>query len=105
MTALLLASVTAPAWGWGSQGHKIVAMVATDHLTPTARKNVKALLGAETSTGFVSDVIHDASFVKLREVSVRYNLPDNFIAPLHALPPVDVIELSPTTDDVTLREV
>lgn len=43
-----------------------------------------ALLGAETSTGFVSDVIHDASFVKLREVSLRYTLPDRFFAPLHA---------------------
>jgi TonB-linked SusC/RagA family outer membrane protein len=43
-----------------------------------------ALLGAETSTSFVSDVISDASFVKLREVSLRYTLPDRFFAPLHA---------------------
>jgi TonB-linked SusC/RagA family outer membrane protein len=43
-----------------------------------------ALLGAETSTSFVSDVISDASFVKLREVSLRYMLPDRFFAPLHA---------------------
>ena len=43
-----------------------------------------ALLGAQTTTGFVSDVIHDASFVKLREVSVRYNIPDRWLTSVHA---------------------
>lgn len=37
-----------PARAWGGQGHKLVAMVAADHLTPVARSNVEALLGAET---------------------------------------------------------
>ncbi len=44
--SLLLAS--APAFAWGPQGHKLVALVAEDHLTPMARRNVKALLGPET---------------------------------------------------------
>lgn len=43
-----------------------------------------AVLGAQTSTGFVNYVINDASFVKLREVSLRYTLPDRVFAPLHA---------------------
>jgi TonB-linked SusC/RagA family outer membrane protein len=43
-----------------------------------------AVLGAQTSTGFVNYVINDASFVKLREVSLRYNLPDRLFASLHA---------------------
>ena len=43
-----------------------------------------APLGAQTSTSFVSDVIDDSSFVKLREVSLRYTLPDRIFAPLHA---------------------
>lgn len=54
IVALLLAATTTPAWGWGSEGHRIVALVATDHLTPTARKNVKALLGAETLADIAS---------------------------------------------------
>lgn len=37
-----------PAFAWGPQGHKLVALIAQDHLTPLARRNVKALLGPET---------------------------------------------------------
>lgn len=54
IAALLLAAMTTPAWGWGSQGHRLVALVAMDHLTPTARKNVKALLGEETLADIAS---------------------------------------------------
>lgn len=50
--ALLLCSTVLPcalpAHAWGPQGHKLVALVATEHLTPTARRNVKFLLGKET---------------------------------------------------------
>ena len=46
--ALLLAMFSAPVFAWGPQGHKLVALVAQDHLTPMARRNVKALLGPET---------------------------------------------------------
>lgn len=41
-----LASVTAHAWG--GQGHRLVALVATDHLTPSARQNVAWLLPDES---------------------------------------------------------
>jgi hypothetical protein len=33
---------------WSPQGHRLVAMVAANHLTPAARQNVSALLGSET---------------------------------------------------------
>ena len=33
---------------WGAQGHRLVALVATARLTPTARRNVEWLLGPET---------------------------------------------------------
>ncbi|GAA3746579.1 S1/P1 nuclease [Terriglobus aquaticus] len=46
--ALLLPCLTTPAHAWGPQGHKLVAMVAMEHLTPTAKKNIKFLLGKET---------------------------------------------------------
>ncbi len=48
LTALLLLVSSAPAIAWGPQGHKLVALVAADHLTPMARRNVKTLLGPET---------------------------------------------------------
>ena len=37
-----------------------------------------ATLGAQTSSSYYSDIIKDASFLKLREVSVSYTLPDRF---------------------------
>ncbi len=48
LLAFLLSLVALPTQAWGPQGHKLVAMVAMDHLTPVARRNVKALLGPET---------------------------------------------------------
>jgi hypothetical protein len=36
---------------WGPQGHRLVAMVAANHLTPAARQNVKWLLGNDTLPG------------------------------------------------------
>jgi hypothetical protein len=44
--AVLLASV--PLDGWGPQGHRLVAIVAANHLSPAARTGVQALLGDES---------------------------------------------------------
>jgi S1/P1 Nuclease len=33
---------------WNAQGHRLVALVATNHLTPAARQQVQTLLGDET---------------------------------------------------------
>jgi S1/P1 Nuclease len=33
---------------WNAQGHRLVALVATNHLTPAARQQVRALLGDDT---------------------------------------------------------
>ena len=48
LAAALLPCAAAPAHAWGPQGHKLVAMVAMEHLTPIAKRNVKFLLGKET---------------------------------------------------------
>ena len=37
-----------PAHAWWEKGHRLVGQVASDHLTPIARRNVTALLGTET---------------------------------------------------------
>jgi hypothetical protein len=34
------------AWGWGSEGHEIVAIIAADNLTPAAQSHVANILGA-----------------------------------------------------------
>src|SRR3954465_14176019 len=45
----VLAGVYAPAVGaWAAQGHRLVATLAAERLTPVARRNVVWLLGAQT---------------------------------------------------------
>jgi len=48
LAGLLLAALVARVEGWGPQGHRLVALVAENHLTPAARKNVQVLLGDES---------------------------------------------------------
>ena len=43
--ALAFVLAAASLEGWGPQGHRLVATVAANHLTPVARKNVTWLLG------------------------------------------------------------
>jgi hypothetical protein len=45
---VLLAWSAAGLQAWSPQGHRLVALVAANHLTPAARQNVAALLGSET---------------------------------------------------------
>lgn len=46
---IFCASLLGPstAWAWGREGHRIVALIAADRLTPAARAQVAALLGAD----------------------------------------------------------
>ncbi|MEM1208112.1 MAG: S1/P1 nuclease [Planctomycetota bacterium] len=51
---LLLACVVAfPAWGWGSDGHLIIAEIAENRLTPAAQAGVADLIG-DQSLGDIS---------------------------------------------------
>ncbi|MDB4952557.1 MAG: hypothetical protein JWO36_126, partial [Myxococcales bacterium] len=43
-----------------------------------------ATLGAQTSSSYYSDIINDASFVKLREVSLSYSLPESWASTFRA---------------------
>ena len=49
--ALAIVLAAASVQGWGPQGHRLVATVAANHLTPVARKNVTWLLGDESLAG------------------------------------------------------
>jgi hypothetical protein len=46
--ALAFVLAVASVEGWGPQGHRLVAIVAANHLTPAARQNVRWLLGDES---------------------------------------------------------
>jgi hypothetical protein len=51
---LVLCLSVVPAGAWGVQGHRLVGMLAANHLTPVARRNVAWLLGPETLGGIAS---------------------------------------------------
>jgi nuclease S1 len=46
--------IPAPALGWGAEGHRIVAAIAADELTPTARSQVEQLLGTDALVGMMT---------------------------------------------------
>lgn len=48
--AVLACAAAAPAAAWGDVGHRVTALIAYKHLTPTARAKVDALLAADTDT-------------------------------------------------------
>lgn len=44
---LALASLPTPCLAWGAEGHRIVALIAADQLTPAAKAQVQQLLGSD----------------------------------------------------------
>jgi nuclease S1 len=50
-----------PAWAWFAEGHEIVAVIAADNLTPTARSDVAHILGVPADTGSVEKAMAAAS--------------------------------------------
>jgi hypothetical protein len=54
----LVAALLAPAqyWAWGPEGHRIVAAIAADELTPAARQQVAQLLGVDDAAAGMAAV-------------------------------------------------
>jgi S1/P1 Nuclease len=50
-----------PAWGWGDQGHEIVAIIAADNLSPATREQVAKLLGSSADVDSVEKAMASAS--------------------------------------------
>jgi hypothetical protein len=51
-----------PAWAWGDEGHRIVALIAQTHLTPSARQQIDAMLAADTDPLTAHDMINAATW-------------------------------------------
>lgn len=47
LVAVLAAVYAVPAFGWGQEGHRIIAKIAYDHLNRKARKQMDALMGKQ----------------------------------------------------------
>ncbi len=64
-TSLLLANAASPAAAWGPTGHRVVAGIAQNHLTPEAAAAVKALLAPDTlveASTWADEIRSDASW-------------------------------------------
>jgi hypothetical protein len=51
--ALALFAAPSPCFAWGAEGHRIVAAIAADELTPAARDQVAQLLGGDGAAGMM----------------------------------------------------
>ena len=64
--ALVLLTIASSArlQAWGGQGHRLVALLAAERLTPVARRNVVWLLGPESLADVASwaDRYHDGAY-------------------------------------------
>ena len=59
--AIILLMSALPAAAWWDEGHKVIARIAAEHLTPKARSEVAALLEVENSTRAIADGLANAS--------------------------------------------
>jgi hypothetical protein len=57
---------------WGDDGHKVVALIAERYLTPTAKKQVDALLAADTDPLTQHDIASEATWAdRYRDANYR----------------------------------
>jgi nuclease S1 len=67
--ALLLSPVSA--WGWGYHGHRIVAVIAADNLTPAAQSHVAGILGVPTENRAIAEAMASISILPDSEFKER----------------------------------
>jgi hypothetical protein len=51
-----------PAFAWGDEGHKIIALIAEHYLDPAARAKMAMLLSADTDTLTAQDIASEATW-------------------------------------------
>jgi hypothetical protein len=68
-----------PAWAWFNEGHEIVAVIAADDLTPTARSHVAQILGVTDDTRSVEKATAAASI----RPDTEFREEDRATAPWH----------------------
>ncbi|MFZ0679991.1 S1/P1 nuclease [Candidatus Binatus sp.] len=75
--ALLLCPVAA--WGWGDDGHKIIAVIAANNLTPAASSHVADMLGAPADKRAIAYAMEAASILP----DTEFREEDKSTAPWH----------------------
>lgn len=68
---VILAALPRPAAAWGDEGHAVVALVAQSFLEPAVRKQVDALLAADTDNLAAHDIASAATWAdRYREANI-----------------------------------
>ena len=67
------------AWGWGLDGHKIVAVIAADNLTPAAASHVADILGVAADRRAIANAMEAASI----RPDIEFREEDKSTAPWH----------------------
>lgn len=55
LAALAILTIPAQAFAWGQEGHRIIAKIAYDHLSPVARCRINKVLGAREGAVYVAN--------------------------------------------------
>jgi hypothetical protein len=79
VSVLGLLLLSPPAWAWFAEGHEIVAIIATDDLTPTAKSHVAQILGVPAGSDSVEKAMAAASI----RPDTEFREQDRATAPWH----------------------
>jgi len=67
----LLAALPQKAAAWGDEGHQVVALIAEHYLTPAAKRQVDALLAADTDNRTAHNIADAATWADKYRASHR----------------------------------
>ena len=62
LAVLICVALPLPAAAWGSIGHQVTALIAYDHLTPAARKQVDTLLTLNAFVGYTNAAYAETTY-------------------------------------------
>jgi nuclease S1 len=71
--------VASPAWAWFAESHEIIAVIAADDLTPSARAHLAQILGVPADTGSIEKAMAAASI----RPDTEFREEDRSTAPWH----------------------
>lgn len=75
----LTVAISSPAYAWGDLGHRVTALIAYRHLTPTARAKLDALLASDTDTLTAPDFASRATWADKYRSSHRATAAWHFV--------------------------
>jgi hypothetical protein len=89
--------IAARSWAWFAEGHEIVAIIAADDLTPTARSHVAQILDVPTDTGSVEKAMLLRQSDQTPSSARKIELPHGGITSISAFKILRLMHLCPNS--------